>query len=125
MVSACIHSVNCLHPFNTYVQHLDDMPILIIHSHKDADIPLSNSFTLFQEIIKSHNRDVEPTIMSFAREGTLYLQPDVKTWYLQALHAAHNNAHGWEFVGEKVREFLETFCDYKVKGIINDSSDMK
>jgi len=63
--------------------------------------------------------------MTFAREGTLYLQPDAKTWYLQALHAAHNNLHGWEFVGEKVREFLETFCNFKIEEIKNDSSNIK
>src|SRR5947208_1846599 len=98
----------------------------MIHSHKDTDILLSNSFTLFQEIINSRqtkNISVEPTIMTFAREGTLYLQPDVKTWYLQALHAAHNNVHGWEFVGEKVREFLETFCDLKIE-VIDDTSKL-
>ncbi len=80
---------------------------------------------LFQEIINSRQTrhgDFEPTFMTFVREGTLYTQPDVKTWYLQALHATHNNVHGWEFVGEKVREFLETFCDYKVEEVKNDSN---
>ena len=99
------------------------MPILVIHSHKDVDISLSNSLKLFQEIINSRqtkNRN-EPTVMTFAREGTLYLQPDAKTWYIQALYAAH----GWEFIGEKVREFLETFCNFKIEEIKNDSSDIR
>ncbi|CAI2182102.1 2047_t:CDS:10 [Funneliformis geosporum] len=119
-----------VHRFNNmeHVKHLNDMPIFIIHSHKDDDIPLSHSVTLFQEIIDSRqikHRKIEPTFMNFVREGTLYAQPDVKTWYLQALHAAHNNAHGWEFVGEKLQEFLEAFCDYKKNFSSNTSSSIK
>ncbi|CAG8619198.1 7241_t:CDS:10 [Funneliformis mosseae] len=117
------------HRFNNmeHMKHLNDIPILIIHSHKDDDIPLSHSVTLFQEIIDSRqikHRKIEPTFMKFVREGTLYTQHDVKIWYLQSLHAAHNNAHGWEFVGDKLREFLEEFSDYKVKEIKNVSSNI-
>ncbi|CAJ0634254.1 12899_t:CDS:10 [Entrophospora sp. SA101] len=101
-----------VHKFDNleHVKHINGLPVFIIHAHKDLDIPLSNSRELFNQIVASRQRQnnhIEHTFTNFAREGILYMQTDLKTWYLQPFYAAHNNAHGWEFVSEQVKDFLE------------------
>ncbi|CAG8553422.1 7078_t:CDS:10 [Ambispora leptoticha] len=114
------------HPLNNSenIKNIHDMPLLILHSRKDMDIPASFSHLLFEQYLASHKSDdtvsATTTVIEFEREGTLYARKDLKAWYLRVLHAEHNNVHHWEFVGEKLREFMEEECGLK----LNISDDL-
>lgn len=68
-----------------------NLPILLIHSEKDATVPFAHTLMLYQEFQKHNFNHVYLAKITDGKHSYILQDPKAKTQYLQAVHSFYKN----------------------------------